>query len=218
MVFGHRGNRRRDRSVPASRFCVASTLSTPSGCSSRPWAGPPRRSALRRQPTAGRPVALSWSRPPGLRRPYPSALEPRQVPGVRPAAVGDRGGQQVVPGVTVAQLNAQQPRAGESLIPLLNRITTVRSCSGVERRVQPRSSPRRTQLRLRRGQVGDLLPGQGTDPRGPGRHLPDHACRILTGRTTISGPSTSTARWFLCCNVGSTFTTVAGLGEVGRPM
>jgi hypothetical protein len=33
--------------------CAASTKSTPSGCSSRSWAGPPRRSAPRPRPTAG---------------------------------------------------------------------------------------------------------------------------------------------------------------------
>jgi hypothetical protein len=32
----------------------------------------------------------------------------------------------------------------------------------------------------------------------------DHAHRALTGRTTISGPSTRTSTRFLCCNVGST--------------
>ena len=37
----------------------------------------------------------------------------------------------------------------------------------------------------------------------PGR-VADHPCRGLTGRTTISGPSTRTSARFLCCNVGST--------------
>ncbi|WUQ36607.1 transposase [Streptomyces sp. NBC_00234] len=42
--------------------CGASTSNTPSGCSSRPWAGPARRSAAPKPPTAG-PGWSSWPSP-----------------------------------------------------------------------------------------------------------------------------------------------------------
>jgi hypothetical protein len=53
------------------RSCAVSISSTPSGCSNRPWAGPSRRSELRKQPTGGR----GWSSPP-----TPSFVSPARSP------------------------------------------------------------------------------------------------------------------------------------------
>jgi hypothetical protein len=61
------------------RSCAVSISNTPSGCSNRPWAGPSRRSELRKQPTGGRGWSSrlhpASSRPPARRRPAPTLGE-----------------------------------------------------------------------------------------------------------------------------------------------